>query len=96
MRRLKTSLPEPLAASVKSTISEWQASGKMKRLWQRDASLWTGSDEASWLGWLDITEEQIAQRINSRKSLKTRAAAASVMFFCWAWAAPAFARKFCR
>ncbi len=62
MRRLKTSLPEPLAASVKSTISEWQASGKMKRLWQRDASLWTGSDEASWLGWLDITEEQIAQR----------------------------------
>jgi transaldolase/glucose-6-phosphate isomerase len=60
--RLKTSLPEPLAASVKSTISEWQAAGKMKRLWQRDASLWTGSDEASWLGWLDITEEQIAQR----------------------------------
>jgi len=60
--RLKTSLPEPLAASVKSAIREWQAGGKMKRLWQRDASLWTGGDESKWLGWLDIVEEQIAQR----------------------------------
>src|SRR5712692_6577490 len=34
----------------------------MKRLWQRDASLWTGGDESKWLGWLDIVEEQIAQR----------------------------------
>jgi transaldolase / glucose-6-phosphate isomerase len=65
--RLKTSLPEPLAAPVKSTIREWQAGGKMKRLWQRDASLWTGSDEAKWVGWLDIVEEQIAQRDQLRK-----------------------------
>ena len=62
MSRLKTSLPEPLAAQVKSAITGWQTAGKMKRLWQKDASLWTGSDEASWLGWLDITEEQIAHR----------------------------------
>ncbi len=34
----------------------------MKRLWRKDASLWTGSDEDNWLGWLDITEEQIAHR----------------------------------
>jgi transaldolase/glucose-6-phosphate isomerase len=58
--RLKSSLPESLAAAVKTTIGDWQSSGKMQRLWQRDASLWTGDDEASWLGWLDITEEQIA------------------------------------
>ncbi len=32
----------------------------MKRLWARDAALWTGSDEADWLGWLDIVEEQSA------------------------------------
>jgi transaldolase / glucose-6-phosphate isomerase len=65
--RLKTSLPEPLASSVKSAIGEWQTNGKMKRLWQRDASLWTNADEASWLGWLDIVEEQIAQRDQLRK-----------------------------
>jgi transaldolase/glucose-6-phosphate isomerase len=58
---MTSSLPAPLAAAVKSAVGEWQAGGKMKRLWQRDATLWTGSDEASWLGWLDIVEEQIAQ-----------------------------------
>jgi glucose-6-phosphate isomerase len=59
--RLKTSLPESLATAVKSTISDWQSGGKVKRLWQRDAALWTNADEAKWLGWLDIVEEQIAQ-----------------------------------
>src|ERR1035441_10294033 len=44
--RLKTSLPESLATTVKSTIADWQSGGKMQRLWQRDATLWTGSDEA--------------------------------------------------
>jgi transaldolase/glucose-6-phosphate isomerase len=65
--RLKSSLPESLAASVKSAISEWQTGGKMKRLWQRDASLWTGTDEAHWLGWLDVVDQQIAQLDNLRK-----------------------------
>jgi transaldolase / glucose-6-phosphate isomerase len=63
---LKSSLPESLAASVKSTIADWKADDRMQRLWQRDASLWTGSDEASWLGWLDIIEEQIAHPIQLR------------------------------
>jgi hypothetical protein len=39
----------------------------MKRLWQRDASLWTGTDEAQWLGWLDVVDEQMAQADNLRK-----------------------------
>ena len=60
MSRLKSSLPELLAASVKTAIGEWQSSGKMQRLWSRDATLWTGSDEAQWLGWLDIVEERLA------------------------------------
>jgi len=65
--RLKSSLPESLAASVKSAISEWQTGGKMKRLWQRDRSLWSGTDEAQWLGWLDVVDEQMAQADNLRK-----------------------------
>ena len=28
----------------------------VERIWARDASLWTGSDEAQWLGWLDEPE----------------------------------------
>jgi glucose-6-phosphate isomerase len=68
--RLKSSLPEKLAAAVKTTVAEWQASGKMQRLWQRDASLWTGDDEAKWLGWLDITEEQISHPVELRNLAK--------------------------
>ncbi len=53
------SLPQDLAAAVKTNIDDWRAGGKVWRLWQRDASLWTGTDESKWLGWLGITEEQI-------------------------------------
>ena len=70
MSRLKTSLPETLATAVKSTIAEWQSGGKMKRLWDRDASVWTGEDESKWLGWLDIVEEQIAQQDTLQKFAK--------------------------
>jgi glucose-6-phosphate isomerase len=64
---LATFLPKDLAAAVQSATSDWRAAGKVKRLWQRDASLWTGSDESNWLGWLDITEEQIARHDQLRK-----------------------------
>ncbi len=70
MSALKTSLPDALAAAVRTTTADWQSAGKMKRLWQRDASLWTGDDEASWLGWLDIVEEQIAQQEQLQKIAK--------------------------
>ena len=70
MSRLKTSLPETLAAAVKAAIGDWQSGSKMQRLWQRDAALWTGDDEASWLGWLDITEEQIAHPVELRNLAK--------------------------
>ena len=70
MSQLKTSLPQSLATAVKATTADWQSGGKMQRLWQRDAKLWTGSDEANWLGWLDIVEEQIAQHDQLAKLAK--------------------------
>jgi glucose-6-phosphate isomerase len=70
LSRLKSSLPESLAAAVKTTIGDWKAGGKVQRLWQRDASLWTGDDEANWLGWLDITEDQIAHPVELRNFAK--------------------------
>ena len=54
-------LPEKLDALVQAAVADWKQNDKVRRLWQRDASLWTGSDEGSWLGWLDITEKQLAQ-----------------------------------
>jgi transaldolase/glucose-6-phosphate isomerase len=54
-------LPDKLEALVKASLNDWKQNDKVRRLWQRDASVWTGSDEAQWLGWLDITEQQLAQ-----------------------------------
>src|SRR3954469_10600072 len=53
-------LPEALTASVKANIEDWRNAAKVRRLWEQDASLWTGTDEGKWLGWLKITAEQIA------------------------------------
>jgi transaldolase / glucose-6-phosphate isomerase len=61
------SLPQALASTVKTTIDDWRAQGKVRRLWQRDASLWTGTDEANWMGWLGITEDQISNIQNLRR-----------------------------
>jgi transaldolase / glucose-6-phosphate isomerase len=59
VNRQTYTLPEKLAADVNASLENWKKSGKVKRLWQKDASLWTGTDENKWLGWLDITEQQI-------------------------------------
>ncbi len=52
---------------MKTAVDDWRANGKVRRLWQRDATLWTGTDEANWLGWLGITEDQLAQHDSLRK-----------------------------
>jgi transaldolase/glucose-6-phosphate isomerase len=58
--RLVLSLPANLEEEIEATIADWEANRKARRLWGRDASLWTGADEAEWLGWLGIADEQLA------------------------------------
>ncbi len=53
-------LPAGLDDAVKKNLSDWRAHGKVRRLWQHDASLWTNEDECSWLGWLNIVDDQLA------------------------------------
>lgn len=60
INRMTYQIPKPIAAAVKDALTEWSAEGKVRRLWGRDASLWTGKDEAQWLGWLGITNDQLA------------------------------------
>jgi transaldolase/glucose-6-phosphate isomerase len=48
-------------------LRDWRNAGKMRRLWAKDATLWTGSDEAQWLGWLDIIPAQLEQVERFRK-----------------------------
>jgi transaldolase/glucose-6-phosphate isomerase len=60
IKQQNASLPADLDAGVKKNLNDWRATGKVRRLWQQDASLWTNEDEAQWLGWLGITDEQLA------------------------------------
>ena len=46
-----------MASAVSATLEDWTREDKTARLWSGDAALWTGSDEARWLGWLRLTEE---------------------------------------
>jgi len=55
-------LPAEINAQVTEAIDDWKMAGKVRRLWARDASLWTGTDESNWMGWLGITEDQLAHR----------------------------------
>ncbi len=52
-------LPQKLLTAATASIDEWRTAGKMRRLWQHDPTLWTGSDEGTWLGWLGITQGQL-------------------------------------
>jgi transaldolase / glucose-6-phosphate isomerase len=57
-----TTLPEGLGAKLVEAIDDWKMTGKVRRLWAHDAKLWTGTDESNWLGWLSITEDQLAHK----------------------------------
>ncbi|HZI64669.1 MAG TPA: bifunctional transaldolase/phosoglucose isomerase, partial [Thermoanaerobaculia bacterium] len=55
---MRWSLAPDLDAAVRAGLAAWDATGSSRRLWARDATLWTGGDEGRWLGWLDIVEQQ--------------------------------------
>ena len=46
-------LGDALTKKADATAEEWRSHGNVRKLWQRDKSLWTGTDEDRWLGWLD-------------------------------------------
>jgi transaldolase / glucose-6-phosphate isomerase len=52
-------LPEELEKDVQAGLEDWRKEGKVRRLWVADASLWTETDEANWLGWLEIVDKQL-------------------------------------
>jgi transaldolase/glucose-6-phosphate isomerase len=60
VNRLTYKLPKELNAAVAASLADWTTNNKVARLWQKDASLWSNTDEANWLGWLSITEAQLA------------------------------------
>ena len=77
VNRLTYKLPKELQAAVASSLESWKTNNKVARLWQKDASLWSNTDESNWLGWLSICEEQLAN-IETLKQLAAEVKAAKL------------------
>jgi transaldolase/glucose-6-phosphate isomerase len=57
----KLALGQQLEKKAAEIAEDWRRHGNIRKLWQRDKSLWTNADEDRWLGWLDATgDDQIA------------------------------------
>jgi transaldolase/glucose-6-phosphate isomerase len=72
--RQELKLGSHIAKAVAKSTEEWRASARIRRLWQHDKSVWTGTDEDKWLGWLDSAAladiadyEDFAQRVKGQK-----------------------------
>ena len=61
MQRLTHNLDPDINSALIEALEDWRDNNKVQRLWDHDTSLWTASDEANWLGWLDITKAQLDQ-----------------------------------
>jgi transaldolase / glucose-6-phosphate isomerase len=49
-----------LKTAFDEEVELWRKDGRIRRLWAGDKTLWTGTDEDKWLGWLDIVEKELA------------------------------------
>ena len=74
------------ANALKDALEAWSIAGKTRRLWAKDASLWTGTDEAKWLGWLGIADLQLQQRLQFENIAKdVKAGGFTDVSCCSAW-----------
>ena len=46
---------------ISKTINAWDKGNNIQRLWNGDASLWTGHDENEWLGWMDLDNPALCE-----------------------------------
>ena len=69
----KLALSPGLEKAVAKSTEEWRAAARIRKLWHKDKSVWTGDDENKWLGWLDSPAradiadyEDYAQRVKGQ------------------------------
>ncbi len=54
-------LAPELRVAFDAAAAAWKAGDRTGRIWEGDATVWTGRDEAYWLGWLDAPEREAAR-----------------------------------
>jgi transaldolase/glucose-6-phosphate isomerase len=45
--------------AVDAEMEVWREGGRIRRLWAGDKSLWAGTDENKWVGWLHVVEKEL-------------------------------------
>ncbi len=48
-----------LKTAFDGEMEVWRKDGRIRRLWAGDKTLWTGTDEEKWAGWLHIAEQEL-------------------------------------
>jgi transaldolase/glucose-6-phosphate isomerase len=56
----RVSVGAALQKDYDAELEAWRHDGRIRKLWERDAALWSNTDEAQWLGWLSIIEDELA------------------------------------
>ncbi len=49
-----------MKTAFEGEMEVWREDGRIRRLWAGDKSLWAGSDEDKWVGWLHVVEHELA------------------------------------
>jgi transaldolase/glucose-6-phosphate isomerase len=49
-----------MKAACETEMEVWRREGRIRRLWAGDKSLWSGTDEDKWVGWLHVVEPELA------------------------------------
>jgi transaldolase/glucose-6-phosphate isomerase len=64
---------DSIKKAVEKSTEDWRAAATIRRLWQKDKSVWTDDDENKWLGWLnspaaaDVADyEDFARRVKGQ------------------------------
>ena len=60
LAQLSIKLPPELQKAAETAREDWRSTGKLRDLWAGDAAVWTGADEAKWLGWLGVVDDRLA------------------------------------
>jgi transaldolase/glucose-6-phosphate isomerase len=58
--RQEPALPAELREDVEARLEEARVAGVGRRIWAKDATVWTDRGEEKWLGWLDIVADRRA------------------------------------
>ncbi|KXV32579.1 transaldolase [Gluconobacter thailandicus] len=52
-------LPSEIRDDVAESEKAWSKEGLVRRIWAKDASVWTNGPEAGWLNWLTIVQDRL-------------------------------------